>query len=109
MTNPLKGVALLNKFKDGSSYRIICDCTNSEHDIDAYIDVYPDADCRYFELSFNGTPVKINGFFARVTAAVKLLLTGRTQNSLEIMLSDEACLNLINSLQNDINQMTDKH
>jgi len=107
---PATGVTILDKFDftgDGDDKnmalhcRISCSCSNSDHDVDCWIEV-TENDGTEVMFYANTAIIDDYSFFARLKAAWQVLRKGSVHESAELLLSRQSALNLATLLKDTL-------
>ena len=96
--SPANQIAMLKRFDNGTYvaeyYRIVCECSDIEHDADMWIEVDTEEDS--VSLAFFVTPcIPKRTLWLRIKSAWSMLLTGTTMpQQAELLLNKQGAANL---------------
>lgn len=101
---PLKGIMKTGDWHDAKSFRIACDCHDTSHDINAWIELENDKDVKEISVGFfveTQTPFWKKGFH-RFRIAWDILVKGYHQGEHHLILDKESALNFSNAIVDSI-------
>lgn len=107
---PAYGIMQTSDFEHAKAYRICCACHSSDHDVHAWIEVDRDSEdpiASDIQLTFyvtGTTPVWKKGF-DRVRYAWNVLIKGHHQEQHELMLTEQAAINLANTITKTVAEL----
>lgn len=104
---PQRNIMKTGEWSDADAYRVACDCHHSDHDLDVWIEVQPDAETRDITLTFYKeltTPVWERGF-NRFSEALRILFTGTSRMSGTIIMRREVAQNFLHAVQSSIDRL----
>lgn len=110
MTEPARNIMKTGEWQDADCYRVACDCHDSDHDLDVWIEVEQDQEAQdvtvtlYKELY---SPVWGPGF-NRFREALRLLFTGSTRVAGSIIMRREVAQKFIDVVQCSIDRLEKK-
>jgi hypothetical protein len=107
---PSRNIMKTGEWPDADCYRIACDCHDSEHDLDVWIEVENDAEVRDVTLTLYKelyTPVWETGF-NRFREAFRILFTGSTRVAGTIIMKRDVAQNFVNTVQRSIDRLDQK-
>lgn len=104
---PAHGISNTGNWCDGSSSHLInCDCCDSEHSINMWIEV--NSESNKVEICFyvnTWTPF-IDGFFKRLKQALKILFTGIVKYQHDVLLTKQAAINFSNVIITEVEKIS---
>lgn len=97
---PLRGIMEISGGEQSRAFRIACECTDSRHDLDAWVEVDSDHDDQTVTVSFIVQTVIPwrPSFLNRIRTALSVLWSGTNTQSHELMLSEIAARNFATAL-----------
>lgn len=107
---PANGIMLTNQWKDAKSFHIECECTDSDHAVDMWVEVEMDQD----EDSYHAVTVSFfvkttNAFwekgYNRFRAAWDILTKGVHQQEHHLILHRQAALNMANAITRTVKEL----
>ena len=104
---PQRNIMKTGEWPDADAYRVACDCQHSDHDLDVWIEVQPDAETRDITVTFYKeltTPVWERGF-NRFREALRILFTGTSRMSGTIIMRPEVAQNFLLAVQSSIDRL----
>lgn len=108
MPEAAKGIAILHEDRESTSFRINCECTDTAHAVDAYIETSVDNDgvlMTFFVDSATESPVSL---WHRLVIAYNVLTKGRYSSSHELLLDEQATLNFLQSTGKAVDKVKSK-
>ena len=105
---PAEGILTTGIWDDAHSFRIGCECTDSEHDVDAWLEVNRDADLPGVELVFyvnTWTPYFAN-WGERLQAVYNILFKGVHRQQHTLLLKKQAALNVANAIKTTVERLS---
>lgn len=106
---PAVNIMKTGEWSDADAYRVACDCHHSDHDLDVWIEVEPDAETRDITVTFYKemtTPVWERGF-NRFKEAARVLFFGHSRHQGTIIMRQEVAENFLKAVQFSINRLKD--
>jgi hypothetical protein len=107
---PAEGIMALSSYGNAKSFRIACDCTDYDHQADAWIEVEGDQEVKNVQISFfvnTWTPFWDKNF-RRFKAAWDVLVHGVHRQEHHIILRRSAADNLVAAINNSIKELEKK-
>jgi hypothetical protein len=104
---PAKMIMQTGEWSDADCYRVACECHDSDHDLDVWIEAEGDQDTREITLTFYkelATPTWRPGF-NRFREALRILFTGSSRWEGTIILKRDVAQNLIRTIQHSIDRL----
>ncbi len=107
---PARNIMKTGEWPDADCYRIACDCHDSAHDLDVWIEVENDPEVRDVTLTFYKemySPIWESGF-NRFREAARILFTGSTRVAGTIIMRRDVAQNFVNLVQTSIDRLDQK-
>jgi len=109
-STPALGVMTTGLYDDSRSFRVACDCHDSSHDVDVWIEVEPDGETREVTVTFYrelDTPFWESGF-NRFREAWQILVHGRSRFSGTLIVRAETAETLCDAIRSSIDVLNKK-
>ena len=107
---PLRNIMKTGEWSDADAYRVACDCHDSDHDLDVWIEAETDHETKDITITLYKelySPVWDTGF-NRFREALRLLFTGSTRVAGSIIMRREIAQNFIDVVQSSIDRLEKK-
>ena len=107
---PARNIMKTGEWADADCYRIACECHDSGHDLDVWIEVEPDPEVNDVTLTFYKemySPMWEQGF-NRFREAFRILFTGTTRVAGTIILKKDVAQNFVDTVQRSIDRLDAK-
>jgi hypothetical protein len=107
---PTPGIMTTAVYPDARSFRVACDCHDSDHDVDVWIEVESDHDVREVTITFYrelDTPWWEPGF-NRFREAWQILRHGRSRFSGTLIVREQTAQTLCDAIQSSIRILRDR-
>lgn len=101
---PAEGISTISTWNDARSFRIQCECTDSNHEADMWIEINKDADLPSIELAFyvnTWTPYFAN-WGERLRAVFNILFKGVHRQQHTLLLNKQAAINVANAITSSV-------
>lgn len=101
---PAEGISTLSSWDDARSFRISCECTDPNHDVNMWIEVNKDKDLPEIELAFyvdTWTPYFEN-WSQRLKAVYDILFKGVHRQQHTLLLKKQAAINVANAITSTV-------
>ena len=108
---PAQGIMQTGDWKDAKSFHIECECTDSNHAVNMWIEVDGDKDIQDVQVGFyvdTWTPFW-DTKFNRFKAAWNILVKGINRQEHHILLNKQAALNFAGAITETVKQLENKH
>lgn len=109
---PLTGIMKICDLDSVRAFRIACDCTNTDHDVDAWIEVEGDSIGNSHLISVTFTVQTETPWwdssYSRIREAWKILLHGYSTRSHNLLLNVDAARNFSNAITSTIDEFQNR-
>jgi hypothetical protein len=108
---PAEGISKGPSWADAHTYKVECDCGDSDHAIHAWIEVQGDTDTKDVSLSFyvkSWIPVW-DKKFSRIRTAFRVLFGGHLEHEHHIILNKQVATNFLSALEKSIEELDAQH
>lgn len=104
---PATSIMQSGEFKDAKSFRIACECHSPDHQVEMWIELDNDRQSKNLTISFyiTATTVFWKEGFSRLRAAWDILINGYREEGHTLILSEQAAMNLAESMTKTINDL----
>ena len=108
---PAEGITKGPSWDNTHTYKIECDCSDSDHAIHAWIEIEGESDVKDVSLSFyvkSCIPVW-DKKFSRIRTALRVLFGGNLEQEHHIILNKQVAVNFLSALDKSIKDLDAKH
>ena len=109
---PLTGIMKIRDLDSARAFRIACECTDTDHDVDAWIEVEGDTIGNSHAVSVTFTVQTETPWwdssYSRIREAWNILLHGRSTRSHNLLLNVDAARNFSNAIASTIDEFQNR-
>lgn len=108
---PAEGISKGPCWKDAHTYKIECDCGDSDHAVNAWVELHGDTEVKDVSLSFyvkSSIPFW-DKKFSRIRTALRVLFGGNIEQEHHIILNKQVAVNLLSALDKSIQDLDAEH
>lgn len=101
---PAEGVSCTGIWNDARSFRIGCDCTDPNHDVNMWIEVKHDSEVKEVEVGFyvEGISPFWSQGWSRIKAAWQILTQGYHRSEHHLLLKPQAAMNMAEAIKTNV-------
>ncbi len=102
--SPAEGISVTSIWDDARSFRIQCECTDSNHDADMWIEINKEKDLPSIELAFyvNTWTPYFSNWGERLRAVFNILFKGVHRQQHTLLLTKQAAINVANAITSSV-------